>query len=713
MTAAPSSRDAPPLTGRIAFLPIAGPRNPYQRLQMEGLRRMGATVVHGARGSIFAATRTQLRHRPDVIHFDWNYTYFLRRWRVLTHLWSVLYRLDIRLARLLGARFIWTLHNLETHEPIHRDLQQRVQRWFARQCDAIRVFDPDMVGRAVIYLDTDPIRFRVVPHGSYIGVYADVDRTEARRRLGIPDDAFTMVSFGEMRPYKGLPALIHLVRGTNDTDLRVVIAGRPSVPQVAQSLRTLAEGDPRIILRADFIPAEDVSTYFRAADVVVLPFESIDNSGSAILAMSFGLPVVAPRLGGLPRLLSEQPELLYESGGLEKAVASARTLGADRLKALGARNRERIATQRWEDLAPIFNDRDRRETSPEGTTTSSKSPRRVVMGSAVRAMHWSGVTGLIASRRGRTGGVISYHNVVPTEWLVPGFPHLVDHGIAAFEAQLDILQDRYRILPADSAPDPRGGVVLSFDDGMLNNVEIIAPILAKRGLTAIFAVVAGAAVEEMPHLWRDHLYLMLRARRGVPTVLPDDGFLQAETPTATNTASLVDRIHRWVQHERIADVRPIIEETFARNRVPFERIDWRPLRFRPMNARQVKALRAAGHVIASHTWSHPVLTRIDEPAVRSELGRSREALAGMLGEPVRWLVYPYGTPVAVSADVARVARASGYELAWMNVDTGSDDPMLRPRFSMPKSASAAEMSATISGLRSAWRHRGAAMPAAS
>ena len=715
MTAPPSHADAPHVK-RIAFLPIAGPRNPYQRLQMEGLRRAGATVVHGVRGIVFAATRTQLRHRPDVLHFDWNYAYFLRRSRLLTRLWTVLYRLDIRLARMLGARLVWTLHNVRTHEPIHLDIQQHTQRWFSRQVEWIRVFDPVTIQRAVVYLDIDPDRFRVVPLGSFIGEYPDrVSREEARRHLGVPPDAFTMVNFGEMRPYKGLPTLIEFVRRTTDPLIRAIIAGRPSIPDVPAQLRELAGDDPRIILRPEFIPPDEVGMYLRAGDVIVLPFEAIDNSASAILAMSFGLAVIAPKLGALPGILREQPQLLYEPGHLEDAVARARALGAAALSELGRRNLELIRGYRWEALAPLFGSEGMAVPAADSGTSSTArwSARRLVMGTAVRAMHATGVTRWLGARRGRRGGVVSYHNVVPTEWLVPGFPHLVDHGIATFERQLDILQERFHILPAEAAPNAGDGIVLSFDDGMLNNHEIIAPILERRGLTAIFAVVAGTAAGAMPHLWRDHLYLMLLARPGVPIVLPDDGFQKAVTASAANAAPLVDRLHRWVQLERIADVGPILEEIFARNRVPFERIDWRPLRFRPMDAQQVKSLRAAGHVIASHTWSHPVLTKIDASAVRSELGRSRETLGGILGEPVKWLVYPYGTPVAVSADVARIARDTGYDLAWMNVDTGSSDPMLLPRFSMPKSPSEAEMSATISGLRSAWRHRGVAMPAAS
>lgn len=702
---------------RVAFIPIAGPRNPYQRLQMEGMRRAGADTRHGARGRLFAATRTQLRFRPHFIHYDWNYPYFLRRPAWISRIAAILYRLDVAIARRLGARIVWTLHNIRTHEPIHLGLQQRVQRWFARQCEWIRVFDEATIPRAVVYLDADPARFRIVPLGSFIGEYPDrVSREDARRRLDVPDDAFAMVNLGEMRPYKGLPALIELVRRSPDPTLRAIIAGRPSVPSVPATLRTLASGDPRIILRPEFVPDAEVGTYMRAADVIVLPFESIDNSGSAILAMSFGLPVVAPRLGALPRLLSDQDELLYEPGELQRAVEAARAAGPQRLRAMGRRNLERMAGHRWEAFAALF-ERERPRIPPAQDIPASPptriSPRRMAMRTAVRVMGLIGITTAAAKRRGRTGHVVSYHNVLPTEWLTPEFPHVVDFGIETFERQLDLLERHYRILPADAASDPRGGIVLTFDDGMLNNHDVVAPILAARGHTAVFAIVAGAATGALPHLWRDRLFLMLRGRLGMPTLLADDGFAAPVIPSRRNLSSLVARMHHWVQRQRVADVEPIMEEIFARNGVAMTASTFRPLRFQPMNAAQVRALRDAGHVIASHTWSHPVLTAIDDEARRRELARSREALEALLGEKVRWLVYPYGTPAAVDASVARTARDAGYERAWMNVDTGSADPLLLPRFSMPPSTSWAEVGATLSGLRSKWRHRGRTMPAAS
>ncbi|MEB3209749.1 MAG: glycosyltransferase, partial [Leptolyngbyaceae bacterium] len=52
--------------------------------------------------------------------------------------------------------------------------------------------------------------------------------------------------------------------------------------------------------------------YFSAADIVVLPFRSVSTSGSLLLAMSYGKPVIAPKIGGIASTLAEADDLLYD-----------------------------------------------------------------------------------------------------------------------------------------------------------------------------------------------------------------------------------------------------------------------------------------------------------------------------------------------------------------------------------------------------------------
>jgi glycosyltransferase involved in cell wall biosynthesis len=89
-----------------------------------------------------------------------------------------------------------------------------------------------------------------------------------------------------------------------------------------------------------------MQVFLRAADAMVLPYRDVLTSGSAILGMTFGLPIIAPRIGCLPETL-EGCSILYdpdEPWGLRAALDGA--LEAD-LAALGAEGARIAATLDW------------------------------------------------------------------------------------------------------------------------------------------------------------------------------------------------------------------------------------------------------------------------------------------------------------------------------------------------------------------------------
>lgn len=324
---------------------------------MQGLRSDARfDVRHGARGWHFAALRTWWRLRPAYLHYDWNTPYFLRTslaksvvygWLFLAELWVV--------RRLLRCRIVFTMHQLDAHDAPHPALQRFVQRHFIRMCEWVRVMWPSTARRAVLALGVPESKLRALPEGSYVGFYPD-DAPAARRRaeLGIPQDDFVLLHFGSIKPYKGVETLISTFRSIPVPGLHLLIAGRCANRQLAQRIERMAADDSRIHLRLEPIPVDEVQRYFKACDAVVLPFERIENSGSAILAMGFARPVIAPRLGALPERLAEQPDLLYPVGGLRIALEKALSLGRDRLAELGLRNREAVSRHSWQEFARLF-----------------------------------------------------------------------------------------------------------------------------------------------------------------------------------------------------------------------------------------------------------------------------------------------------------------------------------------------------------------------
>ena len=131
-------------------------------------------------------------------------------------------------------------------------------------------------------------------------------RSEAKQRLGIRDGEKTILFFGRITPYKGLEYLITAFRqilaqcDDYSVDHRWQARDRARATGTQsenRSKKTCRRG--RILLRSEFIPDDQTEVYFKAADVLVLPYRHIYQSGVLFLGHSFGLPVLAADVGSL------------------------------------------------------------------------------------------------------------------------------------------------------------------------------------------------------------------------------------------------------------------------------------------------------------------------------------------------------------------------------------------------------------------------------
>jgi glycosyltransferase involved in cell wall biosynthesis len=149
-------------------------------------------------------------------------------------------------------------------------------------------------------------RVTVIPFGINNAVpRTPLTSAEAKCRLGIRESERTILFFGNIAPYKGLEYLICSFRQIQQKrqDYRLIIAGRPkNCESYWNPIEASLEEDirlGRVLLRADFIPDHETETYFKAADVFVLPYKHIYQSGVLFLGHSFGLPVLAADVGSL------------------------------------------------------------------------------------------------------------------------------------------------------------------------------------------------------------------------------------------------------------------------------------------------------------------------------------------------------------------------------------------------------------------------------
>lgn len=315
---------------RVLSFPKQG-ENPYLNQLSGHLERAGVVVDE------FSFPRAFSR-RYDVVHLHWPDTHLWSEswWRSLgKHIRLGALCLWLRLRR---TRIVWTLHNLQTHEKDHWIGAMLFPRWFPRAVTDVIALSPS--GLAMMrhrHPALRRVRAAIVPHGHYRDTFPPaLERAAARRALGLDPGRTTYVFFGSIRRYKNVPKLIETFRRLEGEGAQLVIAGQPVVNMRAGEVTAAAQGDPRVYLFLRHIREEEIPTFIGAADLVVTPFAEVLNSGSVMLALSLGRPVLAPRLGALPdlvRAVGRRWLQLYdgplEARTLERAGAAAATIGPD------------------------------------------------------------------------------------------------------------------------------------------------------------------------------------------------------------------------------------------------------------------------------------------------------------------------------------------------------------------------------------------------
>ena len=123
-------------------------------------------------------------------------------------------------------------------------------------------------------------------------------------------------------PYKGLEYLIaafdKLLK--RDRSYRLLIVGKPKGPesywhQVRRAIASSGIAD-RVIAKIEYVPDEETELYFKAADVLILPYTHVFQSGVLFLGYSFGLPAIAADVGSLKEEIIEGQTGFVSSHGI-------------------------------------------------------------------------------------------------------------------------------------------------------------------------------------------------------------------------------------------------------------------------------------------------------------------------------------------------------------------------------------------------------------
>jgi beta-1,4-mannosyltransferase len=325
--------------------------NPYVGLMQRALQGEG---IECTTADALSPRLVQSWHGSvDIVHVHWLELLYasprpassLRQWAaVMAGLaWS-------RAARLT---LVCTMHNLNPHEGTLPRLDHAAYRVLLSLASAVHVHD-DMAREDLARMYGRRTRVYVVPHGSYIGAYPnDCTRQQARERWGLKPEAFVYLFLGQLRRYKGVEDLVTAFRSMADEGSRLMIAGNAHDPTYAQELARLTRGDPRIVTWFQYVTDAEVEYFMNACDVCVLPYRDVTTSGAAVLALSFGRPIIAPSLGAFSELAADGRGILYGTSedGLLSALNKARQADTGRAGQQALAWAEQHA---WSRLAPAF-----------------------------------------------------------------------------------------------------------------------------------------------------------------------------------------------------------------------------------------------------------------------------------------------------------------------------------------------------------------------
>ncbi len=312
--------------------------------------------------------------------------------------------------------------------------------------------------------------------------------------------------------------------------------------------------------------------------------------------------------------------------------------------------------------------------------------------------------------------VVTYHGVLPEGYQIID-PELDGSLVsaAAFRNQLRLLRANYNVISPElmlqwcdgKAELPTRALLVTCDDGLVNVVTDMLPILLEEKIPCLFFVI-GLSSEDFPRmLWYEELYLLLAAAQEGPFSIR-----LGEVEVAGILGSQNQRRALWrdlIQFLETCDyescshfldaVRARLdlsdEFTSAYLSDPVAR-----KRFRLLSPSELCTLLSAGMSIGAHTLSHPMLSRLSEDRAWFEIMEGRSRLEKTLGREVWAFAYPFGGPISVSRREFAMAERAGYKAAFLSFGGGFGAHL--PRYALPRihvtgDMTLAEFEAHVSG----------------
>ncbi len=320
--------------------------------------------------------------------------------------------------------------------------------------------------------------------------------------------------------------------------------------------------------------------------------------------------------------------------------------------------------------------------------------------------------------------VVNYHGVLPGDH--SSDDTFLDGNLVrpeVFRQQLQFLKSHYHIVHPDDFRAwveqekheqekheqdehaqgqqlPRRSVLVTCDDGLLNTLTDMLPVLQSENVSCLFLVTAASCSNDPGMLWYEELYQLMRVKPLAPELQlpPAEADSESSPPSASFQAcwwSTVRKASRLTAKARTDWMGKVRDRGGTTQALRSER------RWRLLNIAELKRLADSGMSIGAHTLTHPVLSMCSDEEARREIQDSKLNIERALGTPVWAFAYPFGNPSTMGDRELRLAREAGFACAFLNVEHWGSDPsdvFALPRTHVTSDTTLPEFAAHLSGL---------------
>jgi peptidoglycan/xylan/chitin deacetylase (PgdA/CDA1 family) len=286
---------------------------------------------------------------------------------------------------------------------------------------------------------------------------------------------------------------------------------------------------------------------------------------------------------------------------------------------------------------------------------------------ALETLYFSGAHVVLRPLLGGVGAILMLHNVRPARRdrfqpnrlleVTPKFFERVIRRLRRSGAHLVSMDEVYRRMTERDFP--KRFVSVTFDDGYRDTLEFAYPILKKYEVP--FTVyVATSFADRVGELWWLALEAVI-AQNDLIGLRSEGRDRWFECSSVEQKRALFDHLYAWLRQLKSEDeLRQVVRELATRHRVDIAAfcsnlcMDWQEL-----------ATLAADPLvtIGAHTVNHPILSKVDDKAVRSELDNSRAVIEAALGVRPQHLAYPVGDRSAAGPREFKIAADLGFKTA--------------------------------------------------